>query len=82
MHPAHDHFRAAAAVEVGDFIAPLHRGGHRGDAYQVGFQVGGQRLDLFVNDRHLPIRRRQRSDLEQAQAGHAEEKAAPHQTSL
>ena len=61
-------FDAAAAEMVGDFVGALRGGGHRGDANQIGVLVQVQRLNLFVQDRHLPIGRRERRHLEQAQA--------------
>ena len=66
---ADDDVPAAAPELFGDLSLTRVLDGHAADADHVGRGVPVDRLDVLVEDRHVPRRRRQRRDGRQAQRG-------------
>jgi len=53
MHAAHDDRHATPAELVGDLVAAIDVGGHRGDPDHVAFQVEIDLLDVLIGEDHL-----------------------------
>jgi hypothetical protein len=59
--------KAGIAVVAQELLLPRRLHAHAADADHVGARLERQRLDVFVDDAHLPVRRAQRGERGEAE---------------